>query len=83
MWYDPFKSIIRQDEPLAMHTWFQTGGMAEFYAQQETQAQAADLVAAASEAGIQIRLLGEGSNVLIRNDGVSGLVISLDSPAFK
>lgn len=83
MWYDPFKSIIRQDEPLAMHTWFQTGGMAEFYAQPETQAQAAELVAAASEAGIQIRLLGEGSNVLIRNDGVSGLVISLDSPAFQ
>ena len=65
MWYDPFKSIIRQDEPLAMHTWFQTGGMAEFYAQPETQTQAAELVAAASEEGIMIRLLGEGSNVLI------------------
>lgn len=83
MWCDPFKSIIRQDEPLAMHTWFQTGGMAEYYAQPETQAQATELVAAASDAGIPIRLLGEGSNVLIRNDGVSGLVISLDSPAFK
>lgn len=83
MWYEPFKSIIRQDEPLAMHTWFQTGGMAEFFALPETQAQAAELVAAASEQNVPIRLLGEGSNVLIRNDGVSGLVISLDSPAFQ
>ena len=83
MWYDPFKSIIRRDEPLAMHTWFQTGGMAEFYAQPETQVQAAELVAAASDADVPIRLLGEGSNVLIRNDGVSGLVICLDSPEFQ
>ena len=83
MWCDPFKSIIRRDEPLAMHTWFQTGGMAEFYAQPETQTQAAELVDAATEANIPIRLLGEGSNVLIRNDGVSGLVINLDSPAFQ
>ena len=83
MWYEPFKSIIRQDEPLAMHTWFQTGGMAEFYALPETQTQAAELVAAATQENIPIRLLGDGSNVLIRNDGVSGLVISLDSPAFQ
>lgn len=83
MWYEPFQSIIRQDEPLAMHTWFQVGGMAEFYAQPESSRQLAELVKAASEAQVPIRLLGEGSNVLIRDDGVSGLVINLDSPAFE
>ncbi len=82
MWFTPFESIIRQDEPLAMHTWFQVGGLAEFYAQPESGLQLRQLVTAAWQAQVPIRILGEGSNVLIRDEGVNGLVINLDNPAF-
>ncbi len=37
-----FEKIVRRDEPLAMHTWFQLGGAAEYFAEPETMA---DLVA--------------------------------------
>lgn len=82
-WYTPFQSIVHQDEPLAMHTWFQVGGMAEFYAQPSSGQELIELVRAANQEGLKIRLLGEGSNVLIREDGVSGLIINLDNPAFQ
>ena len=28
-----FENVVRQDEPLAMHTWFQLGGPAEYFAE--------------------------------------------------
>ena len=30
-----FENIVRQGEPLAMHTWFQLGGPAEYFAEPE------------------------------------------------
>ena len=30
-----FEKVVRQDEPLAMHTWYQLGGPAEYFAEPE------------------------------------------------
>ena len=43
-----FENIVRQGEPLAMHTWFQLGGPAEYFAEPETAEQLMALVAAMS-----------------------------------
>ena len=32
-WLSDFEKIVRRDEPLAMHTWFQLGGPAELFAE--------------------------------------------------
>jgi len=77
-----FENIVRQSEPLAMHTWFQLGGPAEYFAEPETVDQLIALVRRCHEEGVAIRMLGQGSNILIRDEGVPGMVIRLSAPAF-
>jgi UDP-N-acetylmuramate dehydrogenase len=77
-----FEKIVRQNEPLAMHTWFQLGGPAEYFAEPETLDELTALVRRCHDAGTDVRLLGQGSNILVRDEGVPGLVIHLSAPAF-
>jgi UDP-N-acetylmuramate dehydrogenase len=78
-----FEKVVRPDEPLAMHTWFQLGGPAEFFAEPQNTEQLISLVRRCNEEHIPMRLLGSGSNVLVRDEGVRGLVIALSAPAFR
>jgi len=77
-----FERIVRQAEPLAMHTWFQLGGPAEFFAEPTTLDELVGLVRQCLEHEIPLRVLGGGSNVLVRDEGVPGLVLQLAAPAF-
>jgi UDP-N-acetylmuramate dehydrogenase len=77
-----FENIVRQGEPLAMHTWFQLGGQAEYFAEPETAEPLIALGKRCHQEGVEMRLLGGGSNILVRDDGVPGMVIHLSAPAF-
>ena len=78
-----FENIVRQDEPLRMHTWFQLGGAAEYFAEPGNMDELVALVRRGAENGLHMRVLGRGSNILVRDEGVSGLVIYLSAPAFR
>jgi UDP-N-acetylmuramate dehydrogenase len=80
--FDEFRAIVKESEPLAPLTWFRLGGPAQFLARPRTVDQLAGLVRRGRDAGLPVRLLGGGSNVLVRDQGVAGLVIHLESPAF-
>lgn len=67
---------ISQGEPLARHTTFRIGGPADLYAVAATTAQLAGLAALAAENGIPTTILGGGSNILVSDAGVRGLVIA-------
>ncbi len=77
-----FEPIVRQAEPLAQHTWFRLGGPAEYFAEPRNIDELQALVRRCAEEGIQIRLLGGGSNVLVRDEGVPGMVVALTESAF-
>ena len=77
-----FEKIVREGEPLAMHTWYQLGGPAEFFAEPETAEQFVELVKRCHEEDVPIRLLGRGTNILVRDEGVPGVVVRLSEPAF-
>jgi UDP-N-acetylmuramate dehydrogenase len=77
-----FENIVRQGEPLAMHTWFQLGGPAEFFAEPENPDQLIALLKQSNEQGVEARVLGQGSNILVSDEGVPGLVLRLSSPEF-
>jgi UDP-N-acetylmuramate dehydrogenase len=77
-----FETIVRRGELMAMHTWFQLGGAAEYFAEPETPDQLVALVKRCHEEGLKVRVLGRGSNVLVRDEGVKGMVIHLSAPAF-
>jgi len=75
-----FENVVRQGEPLAMHTWFQLGGPAEYFAEPETPDQLTALVRRCHEEGAEVHILGQGSNILVRDEGVAGLVLHLSAP---
>jgi UDP-N-acetylmuramate dehydrogenase len=77
-----FEQIVRQNEPLAMHTWFQIGGPAEYIAEPETPEQLIELVRRCHEEEVRVRVLGRGSNILVRDEGVKGMIVRLSAPAF-
>ena len=77
-----FEQIVRQNEPLAMHTWLQVGGAAKYFAEPETPDQLIALIRRCHEEGVQARVLGRGSNILVREEGFKGLVIHLYAPVF-
>jgi len=77
-----FEKLVRQDEPLAMHTWFQLGGPAEYFAEPHNPDQLIALVKRCHAEGVPVRVLGRGSNVLVRDEGVPGMVIRLSDPEF-
>lgn len=77
-----FEHIVREQEPLAPHTWFRLGGAAQYFAEPTSTDELAALVRRSNEAGLAVRMLGGGSNLLVRDEGVSGLVISLAPAVF-
>jgi len=78
-----FEKIVRQDEPLAMHTWFQLGGLAEFLAEPHDLEELAALVQRCREQELPLRVLGRGSNILVRDEGVRGVVVQLTAGVFR
>jgi len=81
-WFAGLETVVRQDEPLAMHTWFQIGGPAEFFAEPRNPDELLSVISQAGDADLAIRVLGGGSNVLVRDEGVPGVVIHLADPHF-
>ena len=65
-----------------MHTWFQLGGPAEYFAEPENSDQLIALLKRCHEEGIDARVLGQGSNILVRDEGVPGLILRLSSMEF-
>jgi len=63
------------DEPLARHTTFRIGGPADLYAAAESTALLEALLELAAGRSVPFTVLGGGSNVLIADAGVRGLVI--------
>jgi UDP-N-acetylenolpyruvoylglucosamine reductase len=71
-------SIVRRDYPLARMATVRTGGEAEWFARAGSGAQLRELLAWAHAAGVGVAVVGSGSNLLIADDGVRGLVVKLD-----
>lgn len=77
-----FEKIVRQQEPLADRTWLKLGGPAAFFSEPKSVDELAALVRRCREEEVPIRLLGGGSNLLIRDEGVQGMVLSLTGGVF-
>lgn len=71
------EAAVRAEEPLAAHTTFAIGGPAEWFVSPATDEQARDAAALCREADVSLRVLGAGSNLLVADAGVRGVVMHL------
>ena len=69
--------FVRNAEPLSNHTSFRIGGPAEFYAEPSTMEELADLIKSSHHLGVPVTVLGGGTNCLVADRGVRGLVLHL------
>lgn len=74
--------FVQTSQPLAQHTWFKLGGAAEYLATPGDVDELTQLVRRCRDEDIAVRLLGAGSNLLVGDAGVDGVVIRLSSPQF-
>jgi UDP-N-acetylenolpyruvoylglucosamine reductase len=69
---------VQRDFPLARLTTVRTGGSGEFFARAGSTAELGELLSWAAASGVHVGVVGSGSNLLVADDGVAGLVIKLD-----
>jgi UDP-N-acetylenolpyruvoylglucosamine reductase len=74
---------VREAFPLAGLATVRTGGAAELFARAGSEAQLAELLAWAAGEGIAVSIVGSGSNLLVADEGVAGLVLKLDRELAK
>ena len=67
------------EEPMAKHTSFRIGGPADVLAQPGNEAELAELLKRAAHHAVPVTLVGNGSNLLVRDKGIRGLVIKLSN----
>ena len=65
----------RVNELLAAHTTFRLGGPADLFVEAQTLDELVEFARQARQRGVSIFILGNGSNVLVRDSGIRGLVI--------
>jgi UDP-N-acetylmuramate dehydrogenase len=76
---ETFRGDVRFGEPMCRHTSFQVGGPAEALVRPREKGDLVRLVCWAAEQGIACMPLGAGSNILVRENGIQGIVIVLDN----
>jgi UDP-N-acetylmuramate dehydrogenase len=74
---------VRRNFPLARFTTVRTGGSAELFARPGSLPELERLLAWAAAADIQVGVVGSGSNLLVADAGVPGLIVKLDKDLSK
>ena len=68
---------IKRQVPLSKYTFTKTGGPAEFLAFPRNESELKNLVIAAHDNNIPLTIIGNASNLIIRDGGISGIVLIL------
>lgn len=70
---------VAYNEPMARHTTFKIGGAADYFVEPRRLSDIQQLVRLCAEQAVELRVLGQGSNVLVADEGVRGVVMHLGS----
>ena len=77
------KERIKQNEPMKNHTSFKIGGPAEFYIKITSIEELQKILEFAKKENIKLTILGNGSNVLVSDNGIKGIVIRTNLKEIK
>lgn len=74
-----FRGTIAIDEPMARHVTFRIGGKADIYLEPVDRDDAVRLFSLLEESSTEWTIIGNGSNVLISDEGIGGVVVNLET----
>ncbi len=80
---DALRTPIQRHVPLGPWTWYGVGGPAEAVAEPRDVDELSELMRACAEHAVPVRVLGKGANLLVADEGVSGVVVRLTASAFR
>jgi UDP-N-acetylenolpyruvoylglucosamine reductase len=76
-------TVIRRDEPMAKHTTMRIGGPADVYVEPASEMDLANVLKFCAKRDMPFFILGRGSNLLVLDGGIRGVVICLAYPYFS
>ena len=68
-----------QNEPMSRHTTFKIGGPADFFVKPQNENDALTVLNFAASENIKLTVIGNGSNLLVADSGVNGIVMSMSA----
>ncbi len=74
-----FRGTITLNVPLARYTTFRIGGEADYFVEPVDADDVVSIVKYANSKGIPFYVMGNGSNILISDEGIKGIVINLEA----
>jgi UDP-N-acetylmuramate dehydrogenase len=72
-----FGKKVKFDEPMSRHTYLRVGGPAEAFVAPDSQKDLVRLIRRCHEGGIPVFVIGDGTNILVKDGGIAGMVIVL------
>ena len=82
--YDKLNNVIAKDsilldEPMSRHTTFRVGGPADFFVTPKAKEEVRDVIRICKEAGMPYYIIGNGSNILVKDQGYKGAIIEVNN----
>jgi UDP-N-acetylmuramate dehydrogenase len=74
------KGILRYREPLSLHTTFRLGGPVDIFIIPSSLDEIQDIADYADQNSIPLHIIGTGSNLLVADEGLRGIVLKIASP---
>ena len=75
--------VVLMDEPMAKRTTLRVGGPADFYVEPDSESALYQTLRFCARHELPFRIIGRGSNLLVRDGGFRGVAICLKKPAFS
>lgn len=77
------KEDVLINEPMSKHTTFQIGGPADCFVMPATVEEAVAVIKTVNEYKVPLTMLGNGSNLLVMDKGIRGIVVNLNEKFAK
>ena len=76
------ENSVKENEPMSKHTWFKLGGPARYFVEPRNEEELLDVTKRCHENEVEILVLGRGSNLLVSDEGIDGVVVQLNDDYF-
>lgn len=77
------KEDIYANEPMSKHTTFKIGGTADIFVNLRSTEQIERLINLCNEKNVPIKVIGNGSNILVKDNGVRGVVAKICTNSYE